>query len=467
MASPAPTPRSRYHYTLPYRFKTRSYQTEAWQAMLTRKRGALVWHRRAGKDKFAVNFIAAASQRRVGTYYHVLPTLVQGRRIIWDGMDREGQRFLAHFPEMMISHKNEAEMRLEFTNGSAYQVLGTDHPDALVGTNPVGVVFSEYALQNPRAWDLARPILMENGGMAMFISTPRGKNHLHRLWQGALKSPDVWYTSLRTVRDTWRDAPGEDGQPIITQADIEAEIASGLDEELVPQEFFCSFEGSVAGAYYGKQLQALEAEGRFTPAATWIPELPVNTFWDIGVDDATSIWFEQDVGERFRFIEYFEASGEGLPYYIRELKQRPYVYGRHYGPFDLEQRDFTTGLSRRDSAWKLGLFFNISPRILRAEGIDAARRLLPRCEFHPVKCERGYDGLQNYTKERDEKTGLWRSEPVHDWTSHPADAFRCFAVSAKLPARTDHLQTHAYAEFDPRAYTVSAPDGQQAQTLTE
>src|SRR5258708_5546794 len=201
---------------VPVNYKPRSYQRAFLDAMQERKRAVLVWHRRAGKDKTTLNFTITKMLERVGLYYYFFPTYAQGKKILWDGIGKDGFAFMKHFPDEIVADRNETEMQIKLTNGSIFQIIGTDKMDSIVGTNPIGCVFSEYALQNPKGWDLMRPVLRENGGWAVFVYTPRGKNHGHRLYDNVRKYPDRWYVSRLTIDDTYRDAPGEDKLPVVT-----------------------------------------------------------------------------------------------------------------------------------------------------------------------------------------------------------------------------------------------------------
>lgn len=221
--------------TLPYKFTPRDYQRKLLYAIkVGYKRCVAIWHRRAGKDKTCINMMAEQACQVVGSYYYFLPTYAQGKKIIWDGMDKEGFKFLDHFPPDMIVGKNSTEMKLTLQNGSIFQVVGTDKYDGIMGTNPIGCVFSEYALQNPKAWDYIRPILAENGGWAIFPYTPRSHNHGYDLYNNARKNPDIWFTELLTAEDTGA----------VTMEAIEQERAGGMPEDLIEQEFFCSFAAS-------------------------------------------------------------------------------------------------------------------------------------------------------------------------------------------------------------------------------
>jgi phage terminase large subunit len=389
---------------------------------------------------------------RVGTYFYFFPTYAQAKKVIWDGIDGSGFRFLNHFPPELVANKNETEMKITLNQGSIFQLIGTDNMDHVVGTNPVGCVFSEYALMNPRAWDLVRPILRENGGWALFIYTPRGKNHGFRLWEDVKQNPD-WFTQKLTIRDTG----------VLTDLDMQAERLEGMDEDLLQQEYFCSFSGNVQGSYYARQIDALYAtvdkDGNPQPRITkvpWDPALPVHTWWDIGIGDSTAIWFMQAYGQEIRLIDYLEKSGEGLPYYVRELKAKPYVYGDHVMPHDISVREFTSGVARIETAQKLGLRpIRVAQKLPLEDGIDAVRRLLPRCWFDADKCHRGLDALQQYHKEWDEGRQEYSRTPEHDWSSHGADAFRTGAVGWR-PTPAEAVVTQADISFDPFAYDLAS-----------
>lgn len=356
---------------------------------------------------------------RVGTYFYIFPTYTQAKKVLWDGRDRQGFPFMSHFPDELVAKKNETELRVELRNGSSVQLIGSDNIDSVLGTNPVGCVFSEFALQDPKGWDYMRPILRENGGWAIFDYTPRGKNHGYSLYQMARDNPE-WYAEILTVDDT----------KAISHEEIDADRREGMSEELIQQEYYCSFEGVAFGAYYGKQLQQAEQEGRIAnvPFETGIG---VETWWDLGVGDSTAIWFTQSIGREIRVIDYYEASGEGLPHYAKTLQEKPYVYSRHHAPHDIEVRELGSGRSRREIAQNLGISFDVVPNISIEDGIEAARALLSRCWFDKTKCERGLNALASYHKDWDEKLKTWRSQPKHDWASHAADAFRYLAVGHK------------------------------------
>lgn len=408
---------------IPHNYTPREYQEPLFKAFDNGiKRGVVVWHRRSGKDKTLLNFAIKKMFERVGAYYYFFPTYAQGKKILWDGVDRDGFKFLSHFPSEIITSKNDSEMKIKVKNDSLFQVIGTDNINSIVGTNPIGCVFSEYSLQNPAAWEFVRPILRENGGWVIFNYTPRGRNHGKILYDMAKKNKD-WFCQLLTVDDTRRP----DGTPVISPGDIQAERNEGMDEDLIQQEFFCSFDAAIQGAYYSRQLKEAQEQGRIG-SIPWESELPVDTWWDLGIGDSTAIWFSQSIGEEIRLIDYYEASGLGLTDYIAFLKTKPYTYGEHFAPHDISIREFSTGKARIDFAREKGIDFRVVQKLDIDDGIDAARRIFHKCWFDEVKCEQGLNALTNYHKEYDDKRKEYKNKPYHDWSSHAADAFRYFAV---------------------------------------
>ena len=237
---------------LPHKFAPRDYQIPTWQALHEKSRAIIIWPRRAGKDKLCWNYMIEQSQQRVGQYYYIFPTYSQGKKAIWEGRDKSGTAFLDHLPPEIIDAKNNTELKIVFRNGSIIRIVGSDDIDALMGVSPIGCIFSEFALQQPRAWDFLRPILAENKGWAIFNSTPRGKNHLYDLYEDR-KDSALWHTSLLTVDDTKH----------ISIEDLELEH-SEMSEDIYQQEYFCSFNRGQDGAIWGRSISEVNADGRLT-----------------------------------------------------------------------------------------------------------------------------------------------------------------------------------------------------------
>ena len=428
---------------IPHEFVPRWYQKPLFNCIKNGyRRGVAIWHRRAGKDKTLLNLLVKESQKRVGAYYYFFPSYSQGRKILWDGMDRDGFRFLDHIPPEIREATNNTEMKIKLINGSLIQVVGSDNIDSIVGTNPVGCVFSEYSLQDPRGWDFIRPILRENGGWAVFNYTPRGHNHGYDLYQIALLN-DKWFAERLKVSDT----------NVLVDADIQEEREAGMDEDLIQQEYYCSFEAAVPGAYYAKQLSQAREEDRVS-SVPWEDTALVNTAWDLGIGDNMAIWFFQIVGREIRLIDFYQNSGEGLRHYIEFLKTKPYMYGQHIAPHDIEIRELGTGKSRKEVAARMGINFEVAPRMTLDDGIEATRSIFSRCYFDAAKCTHGIDALASYRKDYDERNRVYRLHPVHDWASHPADAFRYLATGIHLAEITpewrhaDEYREHYLYEHD-------------------
>jgi phage terminase large subunit len=412
--------------SLPFKYISREYQKPFWRAMNIQKllRAILVWHRRSGKDKTLVNFVAQKTQERVGAYYYIFPTYNQGRKILWEGVDKDGVKFLDHFPEEIRKKKpNDTEMKIDCINGSIFRVIGSDDIDSIVGTNPVGCVFSEYSLQDPKAWDFMRPILAENGGWAVFVYTPRGENHGYQLLEMA-KNDEKWFTQVLTVDDT--EAISKE----VLEQERKEIISKDGNDALYQQEYYCSFKVPIAGAYYATQLMKAESDKRVC-TIPYESTVPVDTWWDLGIDDSMTIIFTQTVGKEIRFIDYYEASGEGLISCAKTLKDKGYLYGTHTAPHDIEVRELTTGKSRKETAKGYGIDFKVAPNLSIEDGIDATRNILSKCWFEKDKCSRLLNALKSYHKEYDEKNKCYRNNPKHDWSSHGADAMRMFAVAYK------------------------------------
>jgi len=457
--------------TLPYKFSARSYQDKFVQAMNTRRNACLVWHRRAGKDKTALNFlIARAWAHRVGTYYYFFPTYAQGKKILWDGMDKEGMPFLHHFPEPLVESTNENEMQVKLRNGSIIQIIGTDKIDSIVGTNPIGCVFTEYAIQNPKAYDYVRPILAENDGWAVFCYTPRGKNHGYKLWRAAQDNP-AWYTSLLTVEDTLRDSPAELAAnpvplPVTSPTAVDEERRSGMSEELIQQEFYCSFEGAMEGSYYGDLIARARLENRFLSESQYANlglynPSTVRVGWDLGIDDSTALIFERILPNGAPIIVgYYENQGQGLDFYRNYLLKRGFKYDLHFWPWDAQVREWSSGKTRYQYATSPEMGFTshgplgpiyVLPKIHNlADGINGTRTYLAKCYFlNTPEVGTLVDRLVSYRRVFDDKLGVWSTLPLHDWTSHGADAMRYLAQGWHELAKGP-LPEHAESEFNPQ-----------------
>jgi len=422
---------------LPYNWTPRDYQLELWKKLEGGcKRAAAVWHRRAGKDDVCLHWIATASQRRVGNYWTMLPLQSQARRAIWQAVNpHTGRRRIDEaFPQEMRTNTRDNDMSITFENGSQWQVLGSDSYNSHVGAAPIGIVWSEWALSDPRSWAYLRPILLENGGWALFNFTPRGSNHAKRTFESWRSDPN-WYCERLTAEDT----------SVFTAEQLKAERREyiglhGADEgeALFMQEYHCSFESPVMGSYYGHEITAAEKEGRIG-SVPHDPSVGVETWWDLGIGDATAIFIVQRIpGGEVHVIDYIEEQGKALPFYVDLLNERKtelgYSYTQHVLPHDAKARELQTGKTREEALKALGISATIIPQHNVDDGIHAVRMLLPRCWFDAIKCERGIDCLRSYRKAEDDRKSdgvhkFYQIRPLHDFASHAADAFRYGAMA--------------------------------------
>jgi phage terminase large subunit len=430
------------------------------------KRAALVWHRRAGKDITVWNWLITAALQRVGVYYYFGPTYAQVKKFLWDGLTNEGRPFLSYLPSDLVGARNETEMQMVLVNGSIIQLIGTENIDRVRGTNPLGVVFSEYSVGSPAAWPVIEPALLANNGWAVFVFTPKGKNHAYDLWQAAQAAPQRWHASLLTVNDT----ADEDGRPIVSADQIAQIRAEGLiDEETIQQEYFCSFAGSLRGAYYARQLDDAQAQNRITEVPH-NPARPVITGWDLGIGDATAIWFVQPMpGGAYRVIDYLEAQGEALPFYAAEIRRRRYIYQVHLLPHDAGQRGIESGRTRADVLRGLGVRpIRVLEKLPVDDGIQAVRALLPMCQIDAAACAGGLDSLRQYRKEWDEAMQEFKRTPRHDKWSHGADAFRTLAMGLRTPIDgVTGVQTYAESAFNPLTWEETRPHSGRTQVRAE
>jgi hypothetical protein len=375
-----------------------------------------VWvcHRRFGKTVLALYQLIAdayANTKPRPRYGYLAPLYRQGKVIAWD--------LLKHLTRPLPGTKiNEAELRVDLTGDRRIQIFGADNPDALRGLYLDGAVFDEYAQMRPRIWsEVVRPALADREGWATFIGTPMGKNHFYDLYQEHQADP-IWHTALYPVSTTG----------VIPQAELDSARATMAPEQYA-QEFEVSFESALIGSYYGSYLDTAREEQRIT-RVPWEPSTPCHTAWDLGVGDATAIWFVQPVGKMLHVIDYLEASDHGLEWYAKVLKDKPYVYGRHFFPHDIESRDFSSdGRTRFAIAESLGLKpAVVVPRGHIADRIQAMRTMFPRFVFDEEKCYAGLEALKSYRRAWNETQKTWAEHPEHSWASHGSDALGCFAV---------------------------------------
>ncbi len=410
------------------KFKPREYQLPLCRAFDSGKykRMIVIWPRRAGKDVCAFNLMIRAALKKIGVYYYIFPTYSQARKVIWDSITNTGEKFLSYIPKELITGTNGTEMKISLANNSVIQLIGSDNIDSLMGTNPIGIIFSEYALQDPRAYQFLRPILLGNDGFAMFVSTPRGRNHLFELYQIAQNSPD-WFCSKLSVEDTAH----------ISIHDINKEIADGLiSQDLAYQEYYTSFEVGIEGSYYTKYIDKMKVKGQIG-MVPWESAFKVHTAWDLGVRDSTCIIFFQVIGQTVRLIDCYENSKQGLEYYVKVIESKPYSYGKHMAPHDIRVQEFGSGITRIEKARQLGIKFTIADDVSIVDGIEAVRSAFSKIWIDEKNCAPLIKALENYRQEFDVKKKVYKSHPLHNWASHYADCMRYLCIS--LPKTRDGL----------------------------
>jgi phage terminase large subunit len=371
-----------------------------------------VAHRRAGKTVADINELimgATKCQLTNPRFAYVAPQLNQAKDIAWT--------YLKEYTAFLKPKINESELWVELPGGARIRIYGADNPDRLRGIYLDGVVLDEFGDMDPTIWtQVIRPALSDRKGWAAFIGTPKGKNTFHRLWVDAEGDEDWTRLMLKASETGLLDAKE------LTDA------AKMMSDDEFAQEYECSFEAAVKGAYYGKEINQAEIDGRIT-SVPYDPRLPVHTSWDLGMADSTVIWFTQTVGAETRWIDCLKGEGVGLDWYVRQLKDRPYNYGRHYLPHDVQVREMGTGKSRKEVLDGLGLRdIEVGKALPVADGIQALRMLLATSWFDKAKCKEGLEALRMYRREWDDKRQEFRPHPLHDWTSHYADAAREFAT---------------------------------------
>jgi len=377
-----------------------------------------VAHRRAGKTVALINECikgAITCTLPSPRFSYIAPFLNQSKAIAWD--------YLKHYAGAIPGTTfNESELRADLPNGGRVRLYGADNPNALRGLYHDGAILDEFGDMDPTVWtEVVRPALSDRRGWAAFAGTPRGKNEFYNLRNRGLKGDADW--------ETWILKASETG--LLSQADLK-DARDSMDTSTYAREYECDFDASIEGAYYAAEMAKVEAEKRFCRIPIE-PTVQVNTWWDLGIDDATAIWFVQDVGQERRIIDYLEVSGEGLPSIVKRLEAKDYRYGRHILPHDAEARELGTGVSRTETLTKLGLRnIDIIGQQEVADGINAVRLMLSRCWFDTDRCERGIEALKQYRREWDGKRQVWRERPLHDWASHAADAFRYGALSRPI-----------------------------------
>lgn len=391
-------------------YKPREQQFAIHELMDSKRFGVVVAHRRMGKTVSAINHLikdAVLNQKEAPRYAYIAPTYGQAKRVAWD--------YLVKYATPLGGTNNISELRVDFW-GRRIQLYGSDNPEALRGQYFDGVILDEIGDQNPKIWtDIVRPALADRKGWCMFIGTPKGHNHFKELRDRA-QTEDGWGLLEFKASETG----------VVDDTELKA-ARNEMGDDKYRQEFECSFDAAVEGSYYGQILNELEEKNHMQDipreelSRTW-------TAWDLGMGDSTSIWVAQLVGSEVRLIDYYENHGVGLDHYVKWLRDNDYHKAEHILPHDVQVRELGTGKSRMEMLQEAGLEIKVASRMSLDDGIQAVRRLLPRCWFNVPKVQIGLNCLRNYRRDYDEKRKIFYERPLHDWSSHGSDSFRYLAL---------------------------------------
>ena len=391
-------------------YKPREHQLKVHELLEGKRFAVVVAHRRFGKTVAALNHLireAVLNDKETPRYAYIAPTYGQAKRVAWD--------YLVKYTTPLGGTNNISELRVDFW-GRRIQLYGSDNPDSLRGQFFDGVIIDEVGDQNPKIWtDIVRPALTDRKGWCLFIGTPKGHNHFKELRDRAEKE-DGWGLLEFKASETG----------VVDDTELKA-AKNEMGEDKYRQEFECSFDAAVEGSYFGQILNELEAKKHMQE----IPREELSrtfTAWDLGMGDSTSIWVAQLVGTEVRLLDYYENHGVGLDHYVKWLRDNDYEKAEHILPHDVRVRELGTGKSRMEMLEEAGLEIKIAPRMSLDDGIQAVRRLLPRCWFNVPKVQTGLNCLRNYRRDYDEKRKIFYERPLHDWSSHGSDSFRYLAL---------------------------------------
>lgn len=486
--------------TLPNAWTGRFYQKKLWDYLMAGgKRAAPVWHRRGGKDKVCLNYTAPAAHIRQGVYWHMLPEASQARKAIWDAVDEfTGQRLIDQaFPKELRATTRESDMFIRFHNGSTWQVVGSDNYDSLIGSPPIGVVFSEFAYANPMAWQKLSPILLNNNGWAIFPSTPYGRNHYHGLHENA-KLDSEWFTEILTVEDTgvltqaFLDRRAQQGKAYVYEGQLitsihqlpwshvieltrievareERQLAAQRGPEeaaaIIQQEYYCSFNAATPGSIYGSILEEME---RATPPrickVPFNPGFAVDMACDLGASEGNdmAIWWTQRIGRETVFIDCDNAANVGIDWLVDKANQRRVDRKFNYAeiPFALPHdagHPQPSNAGAMSFAQKLQKDYGYRSRVnvvtpSVAWSLTRCKQYLAQCVFDAQHCEVGLGALRSYHRKYDPKRQNYSEYAVHDWSSNLADAFRTHVEGQKVarqlqPVSVDYFAQKKRGEF--------------------
>lgn len=414
-------------------YKPRELQNFLHKEIDKHRFNVLVLHRRAGKTVMCINHIIKAALTNPlpnPRYVFVSPYRLQGKATAWDYL----KTYAGKIPGTKF---NESELRCDFGTGARITIVGAENDQSLRGVFLDGVVCDETQNIKPSLFpEVLRPALADRKGWCVFIGTPKGQNYFYELHKQAQSTKD-WYTCVFKSSET----------KILDSEELEA-AQQVMSPELFDQEFECSFQAAITGSYYGTIIESLDSNKRITEVP-YDEDLDVETWWDLGMNDQTCIWFVQRFKNEIRLIDYYESSGEGLDHYAKIINNRGYEYSKHIAPHDIKVRELGNyGKSRLDSAAELGINFEVAPKLSIEDGIEAVRKALPNCWFDKNKCQKAIEYLKAYQKRWDDKNQCFKNKPMHNFASHCADAFRTGIVGygadasnwkKEIPVNTNYI----------------------------
>ena len=447
----------------PVNWKPYPFQVPLWNYLIDGgKRAVCVWHRRAGKDILGINWITAAALADVGTYWYVYPTYNQARLSVWDGMTLDGRSYMSYMPEDYIKETSKGKSRITLKNGSIIQFVGSDRYEKLRGAGIKGAVLSEYSIQDPKAMtSVIEPMLLRSGGWALYLYTPSSnKNEAHGedLYLKAKDNKDI-FCDLRTIKDT----TDHDGNPLVSEESLKSDIT--MDNEQVHREFYCDFEaykysrdGGREGSIFADDLNIANTAGRlgYFPHD---PAYPVDTYWDIGVVDFTTIWFVQEKNDEIVVIDFFYSRNKPLDFYLNVLRSRGgYQYAKNVLPHDMNRRDIVSGDSRLMKANEIAEKLCFPPFILGskytvAARLEEAKQFLGKCKIDSKRCDKGIDALYDYDPSR-------RSKKAGSHSSFEADVADSFSYMAmQVKTRQERKQEYRILDSELPNNMISVDDG--------
>ena len=368
-----------------------------------------VLHRRAGKTVMCINHMlkAALTNKLLNPRYaFISPYRLQGKATAWDYI----KQFAGKIPGTKF---NESELRCDLPNGARITILGAENDQAIRGISLDGCVFDETQSIKPTIFpEVIRPALADRKGWCIFIGTPKGRNSFYQLYQSAIKNPS-WYACTYKASET----------QILDEEELQA-AKDVMSKDLYEQEFECSFQAAITGSYYGTIIEDLVKEKRMV-SNLFDEDIDVETWWDLGMNDQTAIWFVQRYKKEIRLIDYYENTSHGLDHYVNILKNKGFDYSTHIFPHDVKVRELGNyAKTRLEALLDLGIVGEVAPKLSIEDGIEAVRKNLVNCWFDKDKCATGIEYLKAYQKKWDDKAQVFKSKPQHSYASHCADAFR-------------------------------------------